>query len=80
MKKIGNKMRKICFILIFNLSFIFGFQAKAVVDKNNITIDSYYVLRVYNQGGKAIKPHSPPMQMSMFKFQVQRSNLTTLSG
>ena len=39
MKKIGNKMKKICFILIFNLSFIFGFQAKAVVDKNNITID-----------------------------------------
>ena len=39
MKKIGNKMKKICFILIFNLSFIFGFQAKAIVDKNNITID-----------------------------------------
>ena len=39
MKKIGNKMKKICFILIFNLSFIFCFQARAIVDKNNITIE-----------------------------------------
>ena len=39
MKKIGNKMKKNCLILVFNLSFIFGFQAKAIVDKNIITID-----------------------------------------
>ena len=39
MKKIGNKMKKISLILVFNMSFIFGFQAKAIVDKNIITID-----------------------------------------
>ena len=39
MKKIGDKMKKFCFTLIFNLCFIFGFQAKAIVDKNIITID-----------------------------------------
>lgn len=46
MKKIGDKMKNIGLILIFNLSFIFCFQAKAIVDKNNIALDEVISFKI----------------------------------
>ena len=39
MQKIGNSMKRISLILIFNICFIFCFDATAIVDKNNISFD-----------------------------------------
>ena len=78
MKKIGNKMKKKCFILIFNLSFIFGFQAKAYVDKNNITLDDVINFKIELESTNAFGDFNASSTFKDFDIISGPSQQTTM--
>ena len=78
MKKIGNKMKNFFFILIFNLSFIFCFQAKAIVDKNNITLDDVINFKIELESTNSFGDFSTSSILKDFDIISGPSQQTTM--